>query len=142
MAYVTETQLIERYGERMIVQLTDRTRPAAGIRDSAVIARALDDAAAMADGYLAARYRLPLSATSALMVDLVAVIAIYKLHRETVPDKIRADYEDGLKRLADLSAGRIRLDVAGIEPAGNGSAGILATDQDRLFTADSLKGFV
>ena len=61
MSYAAQSNLIERFGEAMLVALTDRAAVATGAVDAAVIARALIDTDAIIDGYLATRYLLPLS---------------------------------------------------------------------------------
>ena len=73
--YATLDQLTERFGERMLVQLTDRASPPAGTVDADVVARALADTAAVIDGYLAGRYVLPLAQTPPLLADLALAIA-------------------------------------------------------------------
>jgi len=142
MAYASQSDLVERFGERMLVDLTDRADQPAGVIDAAVVARALDDADAMINGYLAARYSLPLATTPPLVRDLALAIAIYKLHRDTVSDKVRQDYSDALKALSLIATGGIRLSVAGIEPPASGNTGARVTDRQRPLTADSLKGFI
>ena len=142
MPYITKTQLEERYGERMLIQLTDRAQPATGARDDTVLDRAIADADAVIDGYLMARYDLPLASVPALLVDLSGAIAIYKLHRAVVPDKIRMDHDDAMKRLADIATGRIRLSVGGVEPE-SGTAGEVRTNApERPFTTETLKGYI
>lgn len=142
MPYATLQQLTDRYGEEMLVQLTDRAVPATGLVDAAVVARAIADADALIDGFLAGRYALPLAATPALVADLGAAIAVYRLHREVASDKVTADYRDALKTLGAIAAGSVRLDVAGVEPAGSGSGGVRMTEPNRPLTSDSLRGFI
>lgn len=142
MTYATQTQLSDRYGTRMLVALTDRGETATGVVDTDVVAHALADSDAQIDGYLAARYSLPLAATPALVSDLAQVIAIWKLHPYSPDDKIRKDYDDALRVLRDIADGRVKLDLAGIEPAGSGAGGVTITDRERPLTADNLKGFI
>ncbi|NNG05319.1 MAG: DUF1320 domain-containing protein, partial [Inquilinus sp.] len=80
MSYATQAQLVERYGTVRLVELTDRAEPPAGAIDAAVIDRALADADALIDGYVAARYDLPLPAVPDLLRDLALSIVFYKLH--------------------------------------------------------------
>jgi len=142
MSYATLQQLLDRYGERMLVQLTDRASPATGEIDAAVVDRALADTDAMIDGYLAGRYRLPLAQTPPLVADVAQAIAIYKLHRATAAEKIDADYQQALKTLREIAAGTVRLEVAGVEPAASGATGVRTTDRPRDLTPGNLKGFV
>ena len=126
----------------MLVQLTDRGDVASGVMDTGVVARALVDADAVIDGYLAARYALPLVSVPALLADIAQIIAIWKLHRFEPDPKITKDYDGALRSLRDLAGGVIRLDMAGIEPAGKTGSGARFTDRDRPFTAQNLKGFI
>jgi phage gp36-like protein len=140
--YATQAQLIERYGERMLVDLSDRADPPAGAINAGVVARALADTDAVIDGYLAGRYALPLAATPPQLLDLALSIAIYKLHPSEPDPKIKADYEDAKKDLLKISTGVIRLPAAGIEPAAATSSGVETIDRERELSPESLKGFI
>jgi phage gp36-like protein len=142
VSYATQAELVERYGEPMLIVLTDRADPPANAIDSGVVARGLADADAAIDGYLAGRYALPLGGTPPLVRDLALAITVYKLHRDTASDKVRKDYEDALATLKQISTGVIRLAVAGVEPPSSGASGVRTTDRERPFTEDNLKGFV
>jgi phage gp36-like protein len=142
MSYASQADLVERYGAPMLIDLTDRASPPADAIDAAVVSRALDDADASIDGYLLGRYILPLTSTPPVLRDLAQAIAIYKLHRDTVSDKIGSDYTSALKTLALIASGTVRLNVAGVEPAASGATGVRTTDRDKPLTTDSLKGFI
>lgn len=142
MSYATLENLIERYGERMLVNLTDRGEMATGLIDLPTVDRALADTDAMIDGYLAVRYALPLAEVPPLVADLAQAIALWKLHPAGVDPKIEEDYKQALRSLEGLSRGLIRLSVAGAEPAGNGGMGVRVTDRERPLTAENLKGFI
>lgn len=142
MTYATLEQLTERFGEKMMLDLTDRSRPATGVIDAGVVERALADTDAVIDGYVAGRYALPLSEVPPLLVDLAQIIAIYKLHSSSVSVKIKDDYDYALKALGQIATGTIRLPAQGIEPVSSGAAGVIATDRDRDFTPENLRGFI
>lgn len=142
MPYTSLTQLTDRFGERVLIQITDRAEVATNAVDTDVVDRALADTDAVIDGYLAARYQLPLASTPVLIADLAQVIAIYKLHIYAPDPKIETDYKDAVKTLRDLSQGIVRLDVAGIEPETTGGSGAQMTDRERPLTAENMKGFI
>lgn len=143
MPYSSLQLMSDRYGERTLVALTDRTYPATGALDLAVVTRALADADAMIDGYLAVRYGLPLASVPALIENIAGSIAIYNLHVAAPDPKVQADYDQALRTLRDVSRGDIRLSVAGIEPPAPGTgSGVRVTDRERPMTADNLKGFI
>lgn len=142
MTYTSLAQLTDRYGQQMLVELTDRATPATGEIDEGVVARALSDTDAAIDGYLAGRYRLPIAETPPLLADLAQVIAIYKLHSRTANEKIEKDYLQALKTLSEISKGVVRLNLAGVEPPASGTSGVRTSDRDRDMTPENLKGFV
>lgn len=138
MSYATQPEMVDRFGTERLAQLTDRADPPMGVIDAAVLARALADTDALIDGYLAARYDLPLPAMPPLLRDLAAAIGLYKLYVDVVPEKVREDHRDAIRTLQDIATGRVRLDIGGEEPAGQGG-GVRFTGADRVFTPDSLK---
>ena len=142
MSYATLAQLTDRFGEKMLIELTDRDTPPADAIDTAVVDRALADTDAMIDGFLAGRYALPLASTPALVADLAQAIAIYKLHREVAAGKIKDDYDAAMRLLEKIAEGKVRLNVAGIEPASSGSSGVRTNDRARPLTEDTMKGFI
>ncbi|WP_149589828.1 gp436 family protein [Tabrizicola flagellatus] len=142
MPYVTQAQLIERFGEQMLIALTDRGTDAFGVVDPDVVARALAETDALIDGYLAGRYALPLTAAETLLVNVAGSIAIYLLHRYEAPEKVVADYRMAIGTLEQISRGTIRLTAAGAEQPSTGATGVQIADRERPFTEDNLKGFI
>jgi phage gp36-like protein len=142
MSYASQQQLVDRYGEKLLRQLTDRATPPAGAIDAAVVDRALADTDAVINGYLQGRYVLPLAQTPELLADTAQSIAIYKLHGTAVADKIKDDYAQALATLRMIALGTVRLEVAGIEPAANDASGVRTSDRPRDMTPGNLKGFI
>lgn len=141
--YVTLDQLTDRYGERMLIDLTDRASPGTGAVDTDVTTRAIADTAAVIDGYVGKRYALPMAEVPALITDIAAAIAIWKLHVYEPAGKIEADYKEAMRQLADISSGKLTLPLADGSPTeGTGSTGAKMVDRDRPFTDDTMKGFV
>ncbi len=79
MPYATIVDLQDRLGEARLVQLTDRADPPLGVVDVVVAQKALDDADAEIDGYLAGRYVLPLATAPAVLRVHAITIASYRL---------------------------------------------------------------
>lgn len=142
MTYTTQAELVSRYGEDLMIDLTDRADPPAGAIDGSVVTQALTETDALIDGHLATRYQLPLASTPPMVADLARAIAIYKLHIYTAPEKISDDYKDAQATLNRISSGAIRLPIAGIEPAQTDAGGAQVTDRDRPFTAQKMKGWI
>lgn len=142
MPYTSLDRLARRFGATMLVQLTDRGDVSTGVVDVATVDDALADTDAVINASLGIRYRLPLTDVPALVADLALSIAIYKLHIARADDKIERDYDQALKDLRELAAGTKALDVAGIEPEASGAGGVITSDRERVFTNDSLRGFI
>lgn len=142
MTYCTQAQLDDRYGTKMLLDLTDRAVPKAGVVDADVVNRALADADAEIDGYLAVRYALPLASTPPLLTDIALRVSIYKLHAKVMQEKIKDDYQLARADLLRIAKGDIVLQVAGVQPAAGGSADVRVTDADRTMTVDNMKGFI
>ena len=142
MAYTSQSDLIDRYGARMLELLTDRASPPAGAIDGAVVDAAIAGAEAVIDGYLASRYALPLASVPALISEIAEAIAIWKLHPAAPDPKIEADYRAAMKLLADIASGTVRLQVAGVATEETGGTGARLTDRERPLTADNMKGFI
>lgn len=69
MPYANLSGLTARYGQHMLVDLTDRALPPTGQIDVDVVQAALEDTDALIDGYLAGRYALPLAEDAAAALD-------------------------------------------------------------------------
>lgn len=144
MPYTLPADLEARYGTAELAQLTARTAPVAGEVDAAAVQRALDDAQAEIDGYLAVRYPVPVVAPAARLTSITQEIARYRLwitaggNAEDATAEVRA-YRDAIAWLRDVAAGRAALPEAEpITPAG----GSVAFDAPpRVFSRDTLAGF-
>ena len=141
MAYAVVSDLVARYGERELIQLTDRLSPPSEAIDPAVATKALSDASDVIDGYISAWYALPLTEAPPMLAELACVIARYKLYIDAPTAKVKEDYDDAMKRLSDISKGVMKIPgLAGVEPEARQGV-VLAVEQDRLFTRDSMQGF-
>lgn len=143
MAYCTLDNLNDRFGPATIIALTDRADVATGEVDLDVLNRAIAEADAMIDGYLAARYALPLAATPPLLTTLSMDITMWRLHLGEPSAKVKADYDAALRSLRDIGTGAIRIpEATGLEPAAPGTSGVVVTDRERPFDADNMKGWI
>lgn len=141
MPYATQAELTDRYGAQRLIDLTDRVEPPAGTIDATVVDRALADTDALIDGYVGARYDLPLASVPALLRDLALAIAFHKLHLDMTPEKVAEDHREALRTLDRISKGSVKLDIAGAEPAGAVIGQPAHSAPDRVFTSDTLKDF-
>lgn len=114
-AYATTADLVTRYGEAEIIQLTDRDH--LGAIDAGVAAQALDDANAEVDSYLAVRYPVPPDPLPTLLVRIACDIARYRLYDDAAPEEIRKRYEDATRILARLADGSMSFGVSPAAPS-------------------------
>ena len=140
MTYATLDDLKNRAGASEIYQIADRDRD--GVLDQPVIDKALLDADNLIDGYVSAKYDVPLASVPALVNTWAVSIARYILHRNGAPDNVAQDYKDAIAALKDVSSGRIKLPVAaGADPLTTSDGTVMASHPDEVFTADKLRGW-
>ena len=124
MPYATPADLVERFGE---LELAQRSNRADGTSiDAVVLGRALADADAEIDGYLATRYRLPLASAPAVLARLAADIARYRLYDDGAPTAVRQRYEDAVSLLKRLSSGDVQLAGTPVAPTAGGQGNVVA----------------
>ncbi|WP_047257999.1 gp436 family protein [Chromobacterium subtsugae] len=116
MAYAAQADMVARFGDLEIIQLTDRART--GQIDAGVLQGALDDASCEIDSYLADRYLLPMPQVPRILVGLCCDIARYRLSgAETIETNVVRDrYRDAVAYLQRVALGKVTL---GVTPAGN-----------------------
>jgi phage gp36-like protein len=140
MTYATQTDLSDRFGATELAQRTNRVDGTT--IDTVVLGRALADADAEIDGYLATRYTLPLASTPVVLVRLAADMARYRLYDDGVPTTVLQRYQDAVSLLKRLSSGEVQL--AGATPVvatgGTGNA-VVARVATPVFSADLLSTY-
>lgn len=139
--YATAQDLQERFPATDLKQLTDIHGE---VIDSARLDTALRDASAEIDGYLQARYPLPLPVVPAHLVTLACNIAMYRLQAGRnieKEDDVRTRYSDAVKYLERVNAGTLQLGVATLgDQAVPQSAGVEIVTGERHFTRGSMRG--
>ena len=135
MPYATLQDLVDRFGYEQLAQLSDRD--AGAVIDETVVGRALADADAEIDGYLAVRFALPLSSVPAALVRISCDIACYRLY-DSVPDSVRKRYEDAVRDLKGYASGSLALDGAAPLLPAAASVTVKVLAPERLFNADTL----
>jgi phage gp36-like protein len=142
MPYSTVAELTDRYSAQMLLDLSFRGDTEPTVPDTALFDRAIADADAQIDGYLKVRYQLPLASVPRLITDLSLRLSIYNAHGQAVSEKIMNDHREALRTLGLISKGEIKLDIAGIEPAGGGTQGVTTNEPERPITAKTMKGYI
>lgn len=112
MSYCTRQNLIDRFGEPELIQLTDRDN--LGVIDDTVLNQAISDADAEINGYLTA-YTLPLANVPANLVRIAGDIARYYLYADQCVEQVETRYNNAIKYLQLIGKGQISLgpDVSG-----------------------------
>ena len=140
MPYATLADLIERAGQAEILQIADRDRD--GTPDPAVIAAAIEDADNVVNGYVGAKYALPLPAVPDLVRTWSVSIARHVLHRNGAPEHVAVDYKDAITALKDVARGLIALPVAvGAVPPQSTAGRVMAEHPPQVFTPGKLRGW-
>lgn len=138
MTYATQADMVDRFGEPELAQRTDRTNGT--VIDTVVLGRALADADAEIDSYIATRYTLPLASTPPVITRLACDMTRYHLYDDGVPETVRQRYEDAVSLLKRLAKGEVQL-------AGMAAAAVAGVEQayhsfePRQMTDDNLRGF-
>ena len=112
MAYAVKADLQKRLDDAKLLQLTDFAN--AGSVDDTRITEALNAASSLVDSYTGGRYVLPLTVSDQVK-DITLDIAIYKLHsgRQIDSDPVKEAYDQALRFLKDVSAGKASLNQSG-----------------------------
>jgi len=164
MSYATVDDMIMRYGQQELIELTDLDNIPPVDVDSTRISLKLADASAFVDGYVGQVYRLPLrgcrkpaAAAGAIpeyahppvLVRLVCDIARFYLYDDLAPEnEVYRRYQAALKELDNIATGRTQLAC----PWGGSPGVLISADAQtglevhscfapRAVTDDALRGF-
>jgi phage gp36-like protein len=104
MSYCTPQDLIDRFGEQELIQLTDlnRTRQIGQV----VLNQAMVDADSEIDSFLRLRYSLPLLTIPTELIAIACDITRYRLMREGATEAVAKRYELAVSFLKNLSSGK------------------------------------
>lgn len=143
MPYATIDQFIDKFGRDQAIALTNLDNPQAEEIDGSVVNRALVDASALIDSFLASRYSLPFVNVPQVLIPKCLDIARYFLDQYAAREDVRQRYEDAIRWLEQVARGLISLgldsqscEVKRGENLPEFQAG------NRVFTDTTLKDFV
>lgn len=127
MPYCTYTDIQKQLDDVLIEDLTGQ--------DTSMITQAILDADAEIDGYLSAKYTVPLASVSPLIKKLSVDIAIYNLYSRRVqpPEHRITRYQNAVKILVRIKSGEITIGVS----ASGDAATVYSCD--RVFTRSTLR---
>lgn len=143
MAYCSVQDLIDRCGTLAIVQLSNPDDSLAETVNEGVVNRAILDACGEMDGYIGARYTLPLAESNDVLRTLAIDLALYRLAALGRLGEVQEDHkirkEDALRFLRDLAKGVATL---GLDQAKDPSTQVInASSAGRIFSRESLGSF-
>jgi phage gp36-like protein len=142
MSYAVIQDMIDRYGEAELVQLTDRAVPPTGAYDADVVEAALNDAEAEINAYLSVRYALPLTNVPTTLKKLACDIARYNLFGPNLTDEVSLRYKNAISFLKDVSRGTADLGIdQATGEAPEAESGPDYSADDRIFTKDTLSDY-
>lgn len=141
MGYAVKQDMIDRFGDVELKQLTDRTGAIDTIDDT-VLGKALADADAEINGYLAGRYTLPLVSTPLILVGHACDIARFRLYDDRATEAVRQRYDDAIKYLGKVAEGKISLGLDATNQPQAEAGGAKAEGDERVFSRDKLSDFL
>jgi phage gp36-like protein len=139
MTYATTQDMIDRFGQQELAELTDRTNGA--VIDATVLGKALADADAEINGYLASRYTLPLASVPPILTKFAADIARYQLYDVRVTEAVKARYDDAIKFMKDLARGLGSLGLDQVDEPVADAGGVQIQANVRVFCRARLEDY-
>lgn len=130
MSYASQADMVLRFGEAELIQLTDHA--GIGALDAEVLAQALADAAAVIDGYLAGRYSVPLSTLPPILVGYACDMARARLYREAASELILQRAADAVRFLTLVGQGKISLGAAPPDAVSDNVVQVVSVDRRRF----------
>lgn len=119
--YVTVAAMIDKFGERELIQLTDTEAPYLDAINLTKLNAAIEEANSEIDAYIGSRYALPLQTVPPFLKNIGCNLARYYAVTGDLSenDPIQDRYKNSLKTLERVSKGVLTL---GGSPAGEATA--------------------
>lgn len=139
MAYCSQSDILNLISE---VELAELTAESGETPDAEVVAEGITKAAAEIDAYCGVRYAVPFSEPVPAMVKSLAVdMAIYHIfsRRDLLLEGRRRKYEDAIRFLIHVSAGRVSLGESAAPPAAVGQEVVEISSSERVFSRERMK---
>ncbi len=111
MAYLTEQELNDSFGQIAIAQLSDRDGDSDAGKMSNAVSTAILYAEAEIDAYLEGIYQLPIASTPRLISRIAADVAHYHLASMIPTDNVKDRYNNAISLLTRLHDQEIQLNI-------------------------------
>lgn len=140
--YCTQAQMVERFGEQLVTQLTDREN--LGAVNGPVLEAAMADAAAEIDMYLAGRYVLPLSSVPLTLTRLACILTrdVLATGSDVSDERWSKQADDARKLLREIAGGKVSLGVDALAQSPSGGDGAQMESGGRIWGRDDSKGYL
>ncbi|MCC5636319.1 DUF1320 domain-containing protein [Nostoc sp. CHAB 5844] len=144
MSYATAADMIAAFSEQEILELSNIDYPDATTINQNVVNRAIADAQAQLDSYLAVRYKVPLVVVPAVLRNYTCDVARYILDKDKPREEVSRRRDLVFYYLKDLAANKASLPgiVDGTDgsttDAGNGDV-VIFKSPGRTWTTSSLR---
>ena len=124
MTYASQQDMIDRFGEEELIELTDRART--GAIDVTVMTRCLEDADSEIDSYLSGVYTFPLATVPDRLNKLACDVARYELYGTRATEQVVQRYKDAIAFLQLVVKGvaSLGLDELSQQEPDSGSVGM------------------
>ena len=139
MTYATQQNMIARFGQEELTELTDRDN--AGVIDATVLGQALADANTEIDSYLASVCTLPLTTVPPRLIKIAADIARYELYGARCTDQVRQRYTDAIAYLKLVVAGTVSLGLDALNQPVAEVGGVGMNAKTPVFNGDALSDY-
>lgn len=141
MALATLQNMIDRFGEREIIALTDRDNT--GGVDEAVLNAAFESAEVEINAYLAALYTLPFVSVPVIVRDFSCDVARYRLcgGEVTETEEVRVRYKDAIKFFEKVSKGEVSLGLNLLSQVQATSGIVMINASNRVFNKQTLADY-
>jgi phage gp36-like protein len=141
MTYADVQDMVDKFGISEMISLSNIDNPAAVAVNDPIVLENLTDSSAEIDGYVSARYALPLPSVPGVLKSACLDMTRYRLDKNFQREDVRKRYEDWIRFLKDVSAGRASL---GLNPDSGAEANLISakiSSPERIFTNNALTGY-
>lgn len=140
--YIDKAGMVARFGEKTLIDLTDRGSPYTGTIVDGVLAQAIASAGAIIDLHVGQQQALPLPAVPDALVEIAAALALSALYVTDAPDRVTGAFDQAMKTLRQIGDGTLGLAVAGGAGPAEAPANTVALEaSDRAFGRDNMRSW-
>lgn len=149
MAYCTLTDIVNVIPEKELINLTNDIPSRDSSVDEERFEAVSNDADSLINGYLRARYMLPLKDIPRTIVQIAIDVCAYRLYLrrpQKIPDHITNNYNNALTLLSDIQKGKFLLETSSEVPEASiqntgGAYRINKTTRDKVFNDGMMSAF-